>query len=124
MKRLIALALLVLVTANAALGETQPCCQSLAEGAPLVPIPDPSTWVASTQEVSSSYTQPAGLQPGQTYHVMFATSFQSGLSSDPIVPPMFPRFGGLAQVDQLRPQNPLFSRAGGGFFPLHLGFNF
>ena len=31
---------------------------------------------------------------------------------------------GLAQVDQLRPQNPLFSRVGGDFFPLHLGFNF
>jgi len=36
----------------------------------------------------------------------------------------FAPFRELAQVDQLRPQNPLFSRAGGGFFPLHLGFNF
>jgi hypothetical protein len=40
-----------------------------------------------------------GLQPGDQYHIIFATSFVTVISSDTTVPPALPAFGGLAAAD-------------------------
>lgn len=42
---------------------------------------------------------PVGLQPGDQYHIIFATSFVTVISSDTTVPPALPAFGGLAAAD-------------------------
>jgi hypothetical protein len=42
---------------------------------------------------------PAGLQPGDHYHLIFATSFQTDIDTDTSVPPATPFFGGLAAAD-------------------------
>lgn len=38
---------------------------------------------------------PPGVGPGETYHIAFATSFQTRLSTNRTVPPSFPDFGGI-----------------------------
>jgi hypothetical protein len=45
---------------------------------------------------------PAGLQPGDHYHIAFVTSFTTGIVSDTSVPPPFyPDFGGIAAADYI-----------------------
>ena len=92
----IAAAWFVLLPVAAAPAETQPCCQRVADdGGPLEPIPDPSTW----QQPAASPSPPSGLQPGDKYHVIFATSFQTAVDSVAIFPPAFPHFGSLEAAD-------------------------
>ena len=53
-----------------------------------------------TFATSSATAQPAGLQPGDSYHLIFATSGVQGLSSDTSLPPSnVGFFGGLDQAD-------------------------
>jgi hypothetical protein len=52
--------------------------------------------------VSAAYAQPPvppGLQPGDHYHLIFATSFPTDIDTDTSVPPATPFFGGLAAAD-------------------------
>ena len=44
---------------------------------------------------------PPGLNSGDHYHLVFATSFISHISSDTSVPPPFPYFGGVTAADYL-----------------------
>jgi hypothetical protein len=45
---------------------------------------------------------PAGLQPGDHYHIAFVTSFTTGIVADTSVPPPFyPDFGGIAAADYI-----------------------
>ncbi len=46
------------------------------------------------------------------------------IAGNTLVVPEPSAFTLLAQVPHFSPRNPLFSRVGGGIFPLHLGFNF
>ena len=96
----IAAALALLVSGGTALAETQPCCQRAADAdVPLVPIPDPTTWEPQAQQ-ASSYSHPPGLQPGDKYHLIFATSFQTNIDSIPSLPPVNPfSFGSLEAGD-------------------------
>lgn len=42
---------------------------------------------------------PTGLGPGDTYHIIFATSFAVGLTTDTTVPPILPAIGGPLAAD-------------------------
>jgi hypothetical protein len=42
---------------------------------------------------------PPGLQPGDHYQLIFATSFVTAIDTDTSVPPATPYFGGLAAAD-------------------------
>jgi len=97
----VAATLIVLSLATTTLAGNLPWCEK-TEG-PLVPIPDPSTWQPAERAAAAAdgvpWYQPPGLQAGDTYQLIFATSFQTTVDSDPLVPPVFPRFGGLDAGD-------------------------
>ena len=44
---------------------------------------------------------PPGVEPGESYHLIFVNSFDTGVTPSPTFPPFIPFFGGLAPADWL-----------------------
>ena len=101
MTRLATCTVLVFVLSGIAQAMTEPCnCgenPSPTTG-PIEPIADPDFLQTASVE-PASLSIPSGLNPGDKYHVMFATSFQTNIDSSTIVPASFPFFGGLDAAD-------------------------
>ena len=86
---------------GAFINETTPSCSTCpyAQGnfVPLVPIPDPL--VSVRQTALAEMPVPPGLDPGDTYQLIFATSFPTSVDTSHSVPPSIPDFGGFDAAD-------------------------
>ena len=101
MTRLATCTVLVFALSGIAQAMTEPCnCgeNPLPTSGPIEPMADPDFLQTASVE-PASLSIPAGLQPGDKYHVMFATSFNTNITGDPSVPAPFPFFGGLDAAD-------------------------